>query len=234
MGISCTGLFAFIFYVSLNLGQGAQNSFVLESDFMPESVEQSRSDVHVAHHSEIKGSVSGPSNEDLLLSGLGEQRDAGEDGFLQIVEGRLVGGFSVFGSLNQISYYFDLRPNPVDGSSAVQSGSNPKPQGSGGKPADKSQNVTDGNNPFLVWLRTPEGWWMDHSVWSGWYVAVSLALILGWMELTDEIRWRWRWNWGPWWKKRFSSANVRDDGSPLAFGADPAAAGCVTKVPKAW
>jgi len=29
-------------------------------------------------------------------------------------------------------------------------------------------------------------------------------------------------------------ANVRDDRSPLAFGADPAAAGCVTKVPKAW
>ena len=29
-------------------------------------------------------------------------------------------------------------------------------------------------------------------------------------------------------------ANVRDDGSPLAFGADPASAGCVTKVPKAW
>jgi len=28
--------------------------------------------------------------------------------------------------------------------------------------------------------------------------------------------------------------NVRDDGSPLAFGADPASAGYVTKVPKAW
>jgi len=28
--------------------------------------------------------------------------------------------------------------------------------------------------------------------------------------------------------------NVRDDGSPLAFGADPASAGSVTKVPKAW
>jgi len=34
--------------------------------------------------------------------------------------------------------------------------------------------------------------------------------------------------------KRYFSANVRDDGSPLAFGADPAAAGRVTKVPKAW
>jgi len=31
-----------------------------------------------------------------------------------------------------------------------------------------------------------------------------------------------------------SLPNVRDDGSPLAFGADPATAGCVTKVPKAW
>ena len=31
-----------------------------------------------------------------------------------------------------------------------------------------------------------------------------------------------------------SSANVCDDRSPLAFGADPASAGCVTKVPKAW
>ena len=29
-------------------------------------------------------------------------------------------------------------------------------------------------------------------------------------------------------------SNVRDDGSPLAFGADPASAGSVTKVPKAW
>ena len=29
-------------------------------------------------------------------------------------------------------------------------------------------------------------------------------------------------------------SNVQDDRSPLAFGADPAAAGCVTKVPKAW
>ena len=29
-------------------------------------------------------------------------------------------------------------------------------------------------------------------------------------------------------------ANVRGQVSPLAFGADPASAGCVTKVPKAW
>ena len=29
-------------------------------------------------------------------------------------------------------------------------------------------------------------------------------------------------------------ANVRDDRSPPAFGADPASAGSVTKVPKAW
>jgi hypothetical protein len=29
-------------------------------------------------------------------------------------------------------------------------------------------------------------------------------------------------------------ANVPDHLLPLAFGADPAAAGCVTKVPKAW
>ena len=32
----------------------------------------------------------------------------------------------------------------------------------------------------------------------------------------------------------FVLPNVRDDGSPLAFGADPASAGSVTKVPKAW
>jgi len=32
----------------------------------------------------------------------------------------------------------------------------------------------------------------------------------------------------------FSLANVRRQVSPLAFGADPASAGCVTKVPKAW
>ena len=31
-----------------------------------------------------------------------------------------------------------------------------------------------------------------------------------------------------------SLPNVRGQVSPLAFGADPAAAGCVTKVPKAW
>jgi hypothetical protein len=31
-----------------------------------------------------------------------------------------------------------------------------------------------------------------------------------------------------------SLPNVRDDVSPLAFGADPADAGSVTKVPKAW
>jgi len=34
--------------------------------------------------------------------------------------------------------------------------------------------------------------------------------------------------------RRIFLANVRDDGSPPAFGADPASAGSVTKVPKAW
>ena len=38
--------------------------------------------------------------------------------------------------------------------------------------------------------------------------------------------------------KRYFSANVRDDGSPLAFGVPPAreaeSAGGMPKVPKAW
>jgi hypothetical protein len=201
VGIRWIALLALLFYMPLNIGQGSQDSIVLKGHFMPQGIQDHTGKICVAHRPKIKGSVNRPSTEDALLPCFGEQWNAGEDGFLQISKGAFVGSFSVFGGFNQISYYFDLRLNPIDGSPFVQESGKPEAQSCGGKPTNR-------DNKILGCDVTSDEWWKDHTIWYSWYPAVFFAVCIAFLKIRDEISWQWRWNWGPWWKKRFSFANA--------------------------